>query len=220
MCSTKCATKFAKPRVALSTARSIFVHDDEVAVTDRALPAFSATGVPVGNFDIYPGLAIGGLFDSNVLADNSRRHADAAVVIRPELIALTSGGPYQFSAFVRGDIRRFTKFTTEDTQEVQGGAQGSLAIGPLSSLSAGVSYGSLIDPRFSADSPANALRPLNYRALDGFASGTIEGASTAGTLSSGSMPPPSNTFRPCAVVNSFFNESEKVPTLPSSLRCV
>lgn len=166
------------PPPPITNVQSIFARQREIGVADRMLPAFSAHGTTVGPFDVFPALAIGGLYTSNVFANNANRRSDEALVIRPELTVRTSAGPYQLEAYGRGDVRRFAHYGSENTEEGLGGLRGSVALGPLSSLSAGVSYGSLIDPRFAADSPIDAARPLSYTSLDAFAAGTIEGAST------------------------------------------
>lgn len=166
------------PEPPLSTAQSVFTRDKEVTVADRMLPAFTAQGTTIGEFDLFPALSIGGLFTSNIFDDNSRRQSDEGIVLRPELTVRTSSGPYQVEAYGRGDFRRFANHTSEDTEEGLGGVQGSVAVGPLSSISAGASFASLIDPRFAADSPQDAARPLHYTALDDFIAATIEGATT------------------------------------------
>lgn len=162
----------------ISTAQSVFERNREVSVADRMLPEFGASGSTIGAFDVYPGLSAGGLYTTNIFANNRNRRDDVALVLRPELTVRTSAGPYRLTAFGRGDIRRYSHYTSENTEEVLGGLQGSVAIGPLSSLTAGVSYGSLIDPRYASDSPVSAAKPLEYEAFNGFAGGTIEGAST------------------------------------------
>ncbi|MBM6577482.1 outer membrane beta-barrel protein [Microvirga sp. SRT01] len=166
------------PEPPLTPARSVFARDREVAVADRMLPAFSAKGMTVGAFDVFPGLAVGGLYTSNIFANNADKHADAGLMIRPELTVRTSSGPYRVTAYARGDVRRFTDKVSENTEEVLGGLQGNVAVGALSALSAGVSYGSLINPRFAPDSPVDAAKPLEYNALNAFASGSFEGSNT------------------------------------------
>lgn len=171
-------TVVVPPEPPISDAQSAFDRSREVAVADRMLPEFSAQGTSVGPFDVFGGLALGGLFSSNVFADNDRKRSDVALVVRPELTIRTSAGPYQARLYGRGDIRRYSKFTSEDTEEGLVGLDGTVAIGALSRFSAGASYGSLIDPRFAADSPANAAKPLEYTSLNSFAAVTIEGGRT------------------------------------------
>lgn len=171
-------TVVVPPEPPLTPARSIFARDREVAVADRMLPAFSAKGMTVGAFDVFPGLAVGGLYTSNIFANNADKQGDAGLVIRPELTVRTSSGPYRVTAYARGDVRRFTDKVSEDTEEVLGGLQGNVAVGALSALSAGVSYGSLINPRYAPDSPVDAAKPLEYNALNAYASGSFEGAGT------------------------------------------
>lgn len=171
-------TVVVPPEPPITTAQSIFARQQEIGVADRMLPAFSAQGATIGAFEVYPGLSIGGLYTSNVFADNRNRQSDFAIVVRPELTVRTSSGPYEVEAYARGDLRRYARHVSEDTEEGLGGVQGSVAIGALSSLTAGASYGSLVDPRFSSDSPQNAAKPLEYNAFDAFGGATIESAST------------------------------------------
>jgi hypothetical protein len=161
----------------VTSARSVFARTRETAVADRMLPAFSAQGVSVGAFDVFPGLSIGGLYTTNLFANNDDRRDDIALVIRPEVTVRTSSGPYQVAAYARGDLRRYSTYTSENTEEGLAGLRGSVAIGALSSLNAGLSYGSLINPRYAADSPVDAAKPLEYRAFNAYGGGTIEGAS-------------------------------------------
>jgi hypothetical protein len=162
----------------LSTARSVFARDSTIPVAERMLPAFSAHGLKLGDFDLFPGLSVGGLYTSNVFANNARKRSDFAVVVRPEATLRTTAGPYNFEIFGRGDFRRYARHVSEDTEEGMGGVQGAVSVGPLSSVSAGVNYGSYIDPRFASDSPVDAAKPLEYNLLNGFVGGTLEGATT------------------------------------------
>ncbi|MDB5714718.1 MAG: hypothetical protein JWO15_2115 [Sphingomonadales bacterium] len=162
----------------LTTQRSVFARDSMIPVAERMLPALSAQGIKLGNFDLFPGLSIGGLYTSNVFANNDRKRSDFAVVVRPEATLRTSGGPYNLDIYARGDFRRYAQYVSEDTEEGMGGIEGSVAIGPLSTLTAGANYGSFIDPRFASDSPVDAAKPLEYRALNGFVGATIEGSTT------------------------------------------
>lgn len=162
----------------ISTASSVFARTAETAVADRMLPAFSAQGISVGAFDVFPGLSIGGLYTTNLFANNDDRRDDIALVVRPDLTVRTSAGPYQVAAYARGDLRRYSTYTSENTEEGLAGVRGSVAIGALSSLTAGASYGSLINPRYAADSPVDAAKPIEYRAFNAYGGGTIEGAST------------------------------------------
>lgn len=171
-------TVVVPPAPPISTAQSIFTRGREIGVADRMLPAFSAQGTTVGAFDVYPGLSIGGLYTSNLFANNDNRHGDVGIVVRPELTVRTSGGPYQVDAYARGDLRRYASHSSENTEEGLAGLQGSVAVGALSSVTAGASYGSFINPRYSADSPINAAKPLEYTAFNAFAGATIEGASS------------------------------------------
>ncbi|MEG3164815.1 outer membrane beta-barrel protein [Sphingomonas sp. PB2P19] len=162
----------------ITTARSVFARSQETGVADRMFPAFSAQGVSVGAFDVFPGLSIGGLYTTNLFANNDDRRDDIALVVRPELTVRTSAGPYQVAAYARGDLRRYSTYGSENTEEGLAGLRGSVAIGALSSLTAGASYASLITPRYAADSPVDAAKPLEYCAFNAFGGGTIEGAST------------------------------------------
>jgi len=171
-------TVMIPPEAPITSVRSVFARTRETAVADRMLPAFTAQGISVGAFDVFPGLAIGSVYTTNLFANNDDRRDDIALVVRPEVTVRTSAGPYQVAAYARGDLRRYSTYTSENTEEGLAGLRGSVAIGALSSLTAGVSYGSLINPRYAADSPVNAAKPIEYRALNGFVGGTIEGSST------------------------------------------
>jgi hypothetical protein len=162
----------------LSSVRSAFERGQDIGVADRMLPAFSAQALTVGAFDVFPGLSIGGLYTSNIFANNDNRHSDVALVVRPELTVRTSSGPYQVAAYARGDLRRYSQYTSENTEEGLAGLRGSVAVGDLSSLTGGISYGSLINPRYASDSPVNAAKPLEYTSFNAYGGGTIEGAST------------------------------------------
>ncbi len=178
-------TVVVPPEPPIATGQSVFARQQPVGVADRVLPAFSAHGTTIGAFDLFPAVSIGGLYASNVLANNEDRRSDIAIVVRPEITVRTSTGPYRIAAYGRGDIRRYAHQTSEDTEEVLGGVEGSVALGSLSSITAGASYGSLIEPRYASDSPVNAAKPLEYDAFSAFGSATIEGASTRVILRGG-----------------------------------
>ena len=172
------STVVVPPEPPLTSDRSVFSRDRDVAVADRVLPAISAQRLTLGAFDLYPGLAIGGQYTSNLFANNDRRRSDIALVVRPELTVRTSSGPYRATAYARGDLRRYASHVSENTEEGMAGLEGSVAVGALSSLSAGASYGAFITPRFAADSPVDAAKPLEYTGVNAFAGATIEGAAT------------------------------------------
>lgn len=171
-------TVVVPPEPPLTTGRSAFARDRDVAVADRALPAFTAQGITMGAFDVFPAVSVGGLFTSNLFADNDNRRSDFAIVVRPEITARTSSGPYQFTAYGRSDLRRYARYVSENTEEGLAGLEGSVAIGALSSLTAGASYGAFINPRFAPDSPIDAAKPLEYNAFNAYGGATIEGANT------------------------------------------
>jgi|OM-RGC.v1.002493343 hypothetical protein len=166
------------PEPPLTDARSVFARERDTGVADRTLPAFTAQGVTVGAFDVFPAVSVGGLFTSNLFANNEDRRSDVALVVRPEVTVRTSGGPYRLTAYGRADLRRFATYASENTEEGMAGLEGSIAVGALSSLAAGASYGSFVNPRFAPDSPIEAAKPLEYNALNGYAGATIEQANT------------------------------------------
>jgi hypothetical protein len=171
-------TVVVPPEPPITTARSVFDRENQVPVAERMLPAFAAQGVSIGNFELFPGLAVGSFATSNVYADNDRRDGDLAVVVRPEATLRTSQGPYRLAVYARGDVRRYLDNRSENTEEGLGGIQGAVMIGALSNVTAGASFGSLVQPRFAADSPVEAGKPLEYTALTGYVGSTIEGAET------------------------------------------
>ncbi len=171
-------TVVVPPEPVPTNGRSAFARDRDVGVADRALPAFTAQGITVGAFDVFPAVSVGGLFTSNVFANNDNRRGDFALVVRPEVTVRTSAGPYQVTAYGRSDLRRYVRHSSENSEEGLAGLEGSVAIGALSSLTAGASYGSFINPRFAADSPIDAAKPLEYNAFNAYGGATIEEANT------------------------------------------
>jgi hypothetical protein len=100
------------PEPPLTDARSVFARERDTGVADRTLPAFTAQGVTVGAFDVFPAVSVGGLFTSNLFANNEDRRSDVALVVRPEVTVRTSGGPYRLTAYGRADLRRFATYAS------------------------------------------------------------------------------------------------------------
>lgn len=161
---------------------SAFSRDRDYPVAEHVFRAFSATGVKIGNFDLFPGLMVAPEFISNIYANNADRHSAAALLIRPELTIRNRSGPVDAELFGRGAITRVAKFQSENTEEVVGGTRIEAEVGPLATLSAGASYGSRVLPRYASDSPTDAAKPLEYKELLGNLGGQIESGRVRATF--------------------------------------
>ena len=143
-------------------------------MSERMLPAFSAQGIDVGNFTMYPGLTVQGIASSNILANDDRKVSTIGLLVRPQVTLRTDAAQYRFSVRGVGDFRRYARQTSENSEEALLAVDGEVLMSPLSRIYAGGSIGSLVLPRYSSDSPANAAKPLEYTQAVGNIGASIE----------------------------------------------
>ncbi len=145
-----------------ASANSNFARDRSVAVRDRPHPGYEALGIPLGAFVAYPKLGVGVERTDNVYASSARQVDDVVWKVQPDVVVASTWSRHSLQAFARGNISRYSDFESENTEDYTVGATGRLDITRRSNVTAGVTYGSLSEPRTSSSSPVLAANPIEY----------------------------------------------------------
>ena len=125
-------------------------------------------GIRVGTFRLYPSLDITGMFDDNVFASSSGKKSDYVGVVSPSLELRSVWKQHALNLWGGADIGRHARFTKENYEDYNAGADGRYDITSDFYLFGGVAFDRTHEPRESPDN-AFGLRPTIYRDLDGHA---------------------------------------------------
>lgn len=133
---------------------------DDVAGS-RVEPAYQPRPIPVGPVFAQPSLSVVGEYESNVF---NRPDAEGAAVamVMPSLILRTDLPRHEVKLSAAGTVRRFSRHTSEDSEEFALDADGRLDLGTRQTVKASIDFSHLIEPRSSAGSVADAAEPVSY----------------------------------------------------------
>ena len=149
--------------IALPTeASSNFARDRNISVTQRPRDDYEARGLRTGAFLVYPKLSATLEHNDNIYAAATDEVDDNILRLSPE-IAINSDWPrHALAGYARATLNRFQDFGSEDTDDYGVGASGRLDVLRDFTLSGGADHARLTEPRTSPNSPAAALKPVQY----------------------------------------------------------
>jgi hypothetical protein len=84
-----------------------YTRDHNVAVQELPQPNYTAVGIPVGSFSLYPQAVAGVVADSNVYATDKNTKADIASVLRPSLLLRSVWSRHLLQVQVYDDWRNY-----------------------------------------------------------------------------------------------------------------
>ncbi len=100
--------------VCVTTAVSAQDLERGETVLTRPRPEVEQLGIRAGGFRVLPRMEIGGTYDSNVFATDSRVKDDFITVIRPELAVRSDWNNHALNFTASGDLARYSLYKTQD----------------------------------------------------------------------------------------------------------
>jgi hypothetical protein len=126
-----------------------------LGVRDRPKPELEQIGLPLGSFHVFPSLAGGLGYTSNVIGAEVSSRADGYAEIKPELAIRSDWSRHSLSAIVSYDGQRYFNTKAKNQDGFLAKVDGSLDIRDESSLFGSVSYRRTYEDQQEATFPAN-----------------------------------------------------------------
>lgn len=136
-----------------------------VAVLDRPRPDYEATGVRLGGFVAYPRVTVRAAYDDNVFAAPNAR-GDSIGSLAPAFSIRSDWPRHAVSLSADADLRRYDKFSSEDSNAWAVAGQGRLDVSHDSQVVVALSGGERIEPRTAAVSNVETEKPVRYGVED------------------------------------------------------
>jgi hypothetical protein len=153
---------------------SNFKRDRNVSVRERPRPDYEAIGVKAGGFTLYPRVTASVEGNDNIYATKTDEKADAIWRVKPEVAVRSNWSRHALGAFASAAVNRYADFGSEDTEEYTLAVNGRLDIVHGSNISGSLQYQALTEPRTSPQSPASAVKPIEYSLLTSKLTGVKE----------------------------------------------
>ncbi|RDE06300.1 outer membrane beta-barrel protein [Sphingomonas aracearum] len=168
VCSAWGATAQEIPLPPPAPAEPLTISDAEQAISldvaARRRPEFDAIGVPVGAATVFPSLAVGTGFSSNLFGSETGRRSDGFVQVEPALSAQVTSARYRVRAEASARFQRFwSEPAANETAWRVGGSGGAQFGRLLAELEADV--GQQIERRDSSGYPDGLVEPVRYLQL-------------------------------------------------------
>ena len=132
----------------------------QISAADHSL--FSAKGLPLGTFRLFPTFELGGNYDDNVFRTDTAKAGDWFFTINPTLLLTSEWSRHMLRLRVSYDDYIYDRLTDESRADFTSAADGRLDLGDGITVSATTGYSLLHESRTSADLPSNALKQTRY----------------------------------------------------------
>jgi hypothetical protein len=139
---------------------------NELGVMDRGRPDYTAKGLPLGGFRLYPTLGLAAGYDSNVYF-TSKASGDGFAVVSPSLNLQSDWGRDSLSVYGGAESTFYQKDTSQNFTNWDVGASGRADILGDSDLRANVFYDGLSQPLSSPNTVGNAAKPTTFDLFHG-----------------------------------------------------
>jgi hypothetical protein len=126
-----------------------FARDETVA--NRARPELDALGVRSGSFKIFPVLAGGGIYNSNIYADDVNVFSDTIFVVSPGIDFESDWNNHAVRVGAAADAYRYTDFDSENRTDYAVYGEGRLDMSSSRFILGEISHARQHEDRFSAD---------------------------------------------------------------------
>lgn len=150
-----------------AAAQSNFARDRNLSVTARPRPDYQAMGAHVGSFLLFPKLTTTVDSNDNIFAQKSAKTSDTVWHVQPEVTLSSDWNRHALSFFARSTLNRYSKHSSEDTDDYAVGANGRIDVARDSAVNGGLSFSRATEPRTSPDSAAGAIEPTRYDLTSG-----------------------------------------------------
>src|SRR5689334_20621477 len=78
---------------------------------------YDPIGFRAGPIYFFPSVAVQGLYNDNIYAENNNKRDDEILIIRPELQVQTDWSRHELQLYAGGEIGFYNHFSTEDYQD-------------------------------------------------------------------------------------------------------
>jgi hypothetical protein len=134
---------------------------EDETVLGRARPEYSAIGVPLGAFRVFPTVNLGAAYDDNVLRTDSNPQHDWLIAMTPGLNVRSDWVRHYLAARASATRYRYSRLSSENRTEWNATVGGRLDILTGFNLAGAGSYESTFEDRTSRDQ-SGAARPTPY----------------------------------------------------------
>ncbi|HEY3695979.1 outer membrane beta-barrel protein [Phenylobacterium sp.] len=139
-----------------------FPRTRNVAVGERPLPGYEASGFRLGSFDIYPRVTTSVDHDDNIYAADTDPISDVIVGVTPEVDVHSNWARHSLALSANSNFVRYVDQKTENTDGWKVKARGKLDITRELNASLEVSQTRQTEPRYSSAYVSTALEPIQY----------------------------------------------------------
>jgi len=134
---------------------------DEDSVLGRPRPEYSAQGVPLGGFRLYPAITLGTFYDDNVFRAASDKEGDTFFEFAPQLSLRSQWTRHSLGMRASATRYQFSKFSSENKTDWTIVGNGRVDIATGMAFSAALQHLSTSERRDSPDQ-INAAEPTPY----------------------------------------------------------
>lgn len=132
----------------------------------RIEPGFQPVPLHLGPFAIQPAVSFISGFSSNVFNRRDAQH-DASATVIPAVRMRGDFAPYRLDIKAGGTLRRFARFTSENSEEFSVSSEGAFVLANEDQIVTSIGFARLIEPRSSTGTAPDAAEPLSYNRLEG-----------------------------------------------------
>lgn len=126
-------------------------QNPNVTVQERARPEYAPLGIRAGAFLVYPRLAVGGTYDSNVFASENNEEDDFALVVSPRVNVDSQWSRHALNFTAGAEAGYFADFSDNNYFDFDIGAQGRLDVTRENNLRGAISFARGHEDRASPD---------------------------------------------------------------------
>jgi hypothetical protein len=134
---------------------------NELGVMDRSRPDYTAKGLPLGGFRLYPTLGLAGGYDSNVFF-STKASGDEFAIVSPSIDLQSQWGRDSLSVYGGAQSTFYDKDTSQNFTNWDVGTSGRADIMGDADVRANVFYDGLSQPLSSPNTIGNAAKPTTF----------------------------------------------------------
>lgn len=131
--------------------------------TARSDDGYSAKGLPLGAFRLYPTLDVTGEYDDNVFRTNAAKQDDVLVRISPAAVLSSDWGRHMLNLHAKADVIRYMDFKSDNRTDWNMGAQTRLDASRDVDFTASADFSELHESRSSPDAAGFQTETTEYR---------------------------------------------------------
>lgn len=155
-------------------AQGSFQRNRNTSVRDRPRPEYDALGLRAGSFLVFPKAELTQGYEDNLFAAETNGTDDAVTSFVPSVSAESQWSRHALRAQLQANIFQYWKNTNQNNSSYSATTSGRLDVVRGTSVTGGLSYQHLVEPRTSASSPFDARDPVEFDATGADAGFTRE----------------------------------------------